>query len=530
MSLQAYNSATDTLTPIAENDYKDSLEKISALPTASADLLNKCYLLTANQGSYIKGGIYQCQSDGSSGYVWILINGSGVPVDVVEDGNMNAVTSNAVSDKFDTLGTASAKNSTDLVRPNVHDLVESGAVYSAINNAVSSIYTPRGSLTCAELTSSLLIDENVGNVYEMSDAGTTTALFVQGAGEPISMGDNVGIIKAGANTCLFNLMGNAFDLTDYQKKDLTTAVEGATTVEGALGALSTNKATQAEVDDIVNVLGAKNLIPYPYHRQNGYTSNGATFTYNDDGVITVNKDVGSATAYFALFSNIVYPNAEKFLEPNTSYILSMELEDATNTSCFLQIQNGSDIAAIRNKATGKYETLFTTTETIDSLTLGLYYGAEATENNAKVKLMIRMASVKDNTYVPYAKTNKQITDVIPSDASSSNKLVTESDINTVTSGTATNTSYVSSGTCTWVKSGRLVTVTLNNYKTVAYTDGDKNLSTGLPIPAAYFAFNCINPDGGHSQLFSIGTDGILRGGSGTMKAGDYYQSVTYIAQ
>jgi hypothetical protein len=109
------------------------------------------------------------------------------------------------------------------------------------------------------------------------------------------------------------------------------------------------------------------------------------------------------------------------------------------------------------------------------------------------------------------------------------KLVTESDFD-ITGGTATNTSYVSSGTCTWVKSGRLVTVTLNNYKTVAYTDGDKNLSTGLPIPAAYFAFNCINPDGGHSQLFSIGTDGILRGGSGTMKAGDYYQSVTYIAQ
>ena len=218
MSLQAYNSATDTLTPIAENDYKDSLEKVSALPTASADLLNKCYLLTANQGSYVKGGIYQCQSDGSSGYVWILINGSGVPVDVIEDGNMNAVTSNAVADEFATLGTASVKDATDLVRPGVHDLVESGAVYSAINNAVSSIYTPRGSLTCAELTNSLLVDANVGNVYEMSDAGTTTSLFIQGAGETISIGDNVGVIKAGANTYLFNLMGNAFDLTDYAKK------------------------------------------------------------------------------------------------------------------------------------------------------------------------------------------------------------------------------------------------------------------------------------------------------------------------
>lgn len=218
MSLQAYNSATDTLTPIAESDYKDSLEKISALPTASADLLNKCYLLTANQGAYVKGGIYQCQSDGSSGYTWILINGSGVPVDVVEDGNMNAVTSNAVSDKFDTLGTASVKDYTDTVRQGSHDLVESNAVANAINQALSSIYVPRGALSCAELTSALLIETNVGNVYEMSDSGTTSALFIQGVGTTISVGDNVGIIKAGENEYMYNYMGSAFDLTDYAKK------------------------------------------------------------------------------------------------------------------------------------------------------------------------------------------------------------------------------------------------------------------------------------------------------------------------
>ena len=75
----------------------------------------------------------------------------------------------------------------------------------------------------------------------MSDSGTTSELFIQGAGKTFSVNENVGIIKAGANTYLFNLMGNAFDLTDYQKKDLASAVEGATTVEGALAALSANK-------------------------------------------------------------------------------------------------------------------------------------------------------------------------------------------------------------------------------------------------------------------------------------------------
>jgi hypothetical protein len=75
----------------------------------------------------------------------------------------------------------------------------------------------------------------------MSDSGTTSALFLQGAGQTIHVGDNVGIIQTGVDTYKFNLMANAFDMTDYQKKELTSTIEGHTTVEGALGALSTNK-------------------------------------------------------------------------------------------------------------------------------------------------------------------------------------------------------------------------------------------------------------------------------------------------
>ena len=134
-------------------------------------------------------------------------------------------------------GTAAFKNFTDLVRPNNHDLVESNAVYNAINAAVSSIYTPRGDLACAELTSSLLVSANVGNVYEMSDSGTTSALFIQGAGHTITAGDNVGIIRAGQDVIMFNLMGNAFDLTDYQKKADDNLTTTSKSVVGAINEL-----------------------------------------------------------------------------------------------------------------------------------------------------------------------------------------------------------------------------------------------------------------------------------------------------
>ena len=221
MSFQAYNPATDTLTPIAENDYKDSLEKVSALPTASADLLNKCYLLTANQGSYIKGGIYQCQSDGSSGYTWILINGSGVPVDTVEDGNMNAVTSNAVSDKFDTLGTASQKDFTNFVSPTDNGLPISSSVFSAITSALYGAYHPSGSKTIAELDSSLLIQANVGNVYKITDSGVTTNLFIGGAGQTINVGDNAIVVyDSDGENFKYALQSGVVDLSEYQTKEL----------------------------------------------------------------------------------------------------------------------------------------------------------------------------------------------------------------------------------------------------------------------------------------------------------------------
>jgi hypothetical protein len=86
-----------------------------------------------------------------------------------------------------------------------------------------------------------LIADNVGKVYELSDSGTTSDLFLQGADRPLVVGDQIGIINAGQGRILFNYMANRIDLSAFQKRDLAQTVEGAATVEGALRALSTNK-------------------------------------------------------------------------------------------------------------------------------------------------------------------------------------------------------------------------------------------------------------------------------------------------
>lgn len=99
MSVQLYNPTTDELTQVAGEEFNDTVIRVSALPSASADLINETYLLVADQTGYAKGGIYQCQYVNDA-FTWVLVNGSGMTVDVVEDGNMNGVTSNAVADEL----------------------------------------------------------------------------------------------------------------------------------------------------------------------------------------------------------------------------------------------------------------------------------------------------------------------------------------------------------------------------------------------------------------------------------------------
>ena len=56
----------------------DFLEETTELPIASASNVNKTYLLTANQVGFLRGGIYQNQSDGepTPTYSWVLISSS----------------------------------------------------------------------------------------------------------------------------------------------------------------------------------------------------------------------------------------------------------------------------------------------------------------------------------------------------------------------------------------------------------------------------------------------------------------------
>ena len=125
-----------------------------------------------------------------------------------------------------------------------NQLVDNNEMQSAISTAVSSAYHAAGTKTVAELIPSLLTSSHEGDVYNITDSGVTTSDFIEGAGHPINIGDNVGVAKIN-NVYKFDLLSGFIDTSIFQTKTLSNPITigGASrsTVESALNALENNK-------------------------------------------------------------------------------------------------------------------------------------------------------------------------------------------------------------------------------------------------------------------------------------------------
>ena len=145
-------------------------------------------------------------------------------------------------------------------------LVDNSEMQSAISSAVSSAYHAAGTKTVAQLTSSLLIAENEGNVYNITDSGVTTADFVEGAGKPINIGDNVGICQPTSGTYKFDLLSGFVDTTNEVTQNDTRPVTsgGVFSVIGALSSLTTTVKTNIvnAINELVTAItGINSKIP-----------------------------------------------------------------------------------------------------------------------------------------------------------------------------------------------------------------------------------------------------------------------------
>ena len=165
---------------------------------------------------------------------------------------------------------------------------------SEVDSKVSSVYKPAGSVAFASLPT--LAVGVLGNVYNVTDAFTTTDKFIEGAGKSYPAGTNVVVVDAGSSTYKFDVLAGFVDLSSYQKSETavthtkTTAVGNATT---PVYIASDGKATAISYTIAKSVPSDANFSNTTYSAGTGMSLSGTTF--NHASSITAGT-VGTSTA------------------------------------------------------------------------------------------------------------------------------------------------------------------------------------------------------------------------------------------
>lgn len=146
---------------------------------------------------------------------------------------------------------------------------------------------------------------------------------------------------------------------------------------------------------ILNDVGAKNLLP---NKATSQTVSGVTFTVNSDGTI---RAVGTAT------SAILFDISIKPTLADGTYILSGCPQGGSQDTYYLHYTNAVD-TAFSDYGNGVEFTPFDYTQNPNAK-VRLCIKPAAGAVNLLFKPMIRPVSIADDTYVPYAMTNRELT-------------------------------------------------------------------------------------------------------------------------
>lgn len=90
-----------------------------------------------------------------------------------------------------------------------------------VDGKLTSTYKPQGSIVFASLP--VPSADNLGFVYNVSDAFTTTTAFLEGSGKPYPAGSNVVVVQSG-DSYMYDVQGGFYDLSPYAKKTDYTAI------------------------------------------------------------------------------------------------------------------------------------------------------------------------------------------------------------------------------------------------------------------------------------------------------------------
>ena len=181
-----------------------------------------------------------------------------------------------------------------------------------------------------------------------------------------------------------------------------------------------------EIDNKVSyvdntVLGAKNLLSYPYNSQMGVlTRGGITITISNDGSLSLNG-TSNASQEFDIHRRVANNDMSDLYLAAGNYIYSVDenLEDSDSEIHVGATKNGAYFEL--GKTTSNHELRFTVPSDLTGfnytkdgkLLIAVYIGwtkSNVTYNNKKFKPMIRLAADLDDTYQAYTMSNRELTE------------------------------------------------------------------------------------------------------------------------
>lgn len=204
-----------------------------------------------------------------------LVNGLTAANDVRFRKVSDAITESALDTNLGDKINGKADAATTLAGYGVTDAYTKTEVDAKIASNISSAYKAAGSLAPAGIVSSLLIEANLGNVYNVTDAfQATSALFVDYvAGNSFPAGTNIVVVEATpadntdpenpvAATYKFDVLAGWVDLSGYALNQLaiatgeTGARQGLVTSDDKKFLDEAGYASDAEITTMINGLYA----------------------------------------------------------------------------------------------------------------------------------------------------------------------------------------------------------------------------------------------------------------------------------
>jgi len=200
----------------------------------------------------------------------------------------------------------------------------------------------------------------------------------------------------------------AFIQENVESQNLNTTSK---TLVGAINEVDSEGVKWSEY----NVLGAKNLNSFPYN-ESTTTKQNVLFTVYNDGSINANGQSSASSESRTGFNCHLRGIGSKnplFLK-NGTYILSGCPSGGTNSTYYLAIGrtvNGAFTEYGRDYGEGLQFTVNGDDNNQDKAQIQLifYISGQYTADNLLAKPMIRLASITDNKWMPYAESNRNLT-------------------------------------------------------------------------------------------------------------------------